>query len=81
MKKYRQNKNYFFEGIEQNEQMSKRHKKVVSAFHSLFGIPIDITSSIVGSKIRALTVEIKKYKSIIKKKGKKIYQNGIVSEN
>ena len=34
----------------------------------MFGIPIGITSSAMGLKIRAITAEIKKYKSIIKKK-------------
>ena len=36
-----------------------------SVFASLFGVPIGITSSAIGSKI---TAGIKKYKSIIKKK-------------
>ena len=43
----------------------------ISAFDLLFGIPIGITSSAVGLKICAITAEIKKYKSIIKKKKKK----------
>ena len=43
----------------------------ISAFALLFGIPIGITSSAVGLKICAITAEIKKYKSIIKKKKKK----------
>ena len=34
----------------------------------MFGIPIGITSSAMGLKIRAITSEIKKYKSIFKKK-------------
>ena len=36
-------------------------------FDSLVGIPIGITSSAIGLKICAITAEIKKYKSIIKK--------------
>ena len=40
----------------------------ISAFASLFGIPIGITSSAKGLKICAITAGIKKYKSIIKKK-------------
>ena len=36
---------------------------LVSAFASLVGIPIGITSSIVGLKICAMTEGIKKYKS------------------
>ena len=41
-----------------------------SAFASLFGISIGITSSAVVSKICAITAAIKKYKSIIKKSKK-----------
>ena len=86
-------RNYFLKEIEQNELMSKKHKKVcttlnyiehflilastitgcvsISAFASLIGIPIGITSSAIGLKICAITAGIKKYKSIIKKKKKK----------
>ena len=39
-------------------------------FTSLIGIPIAITSSAVGLKIYAISAEIKKYKSIIKKSKK-----------
>ena len=39
-----------------------------SAFASLFGVPIGITSSAIGLKICAITAVIKKYKSIVKKK-------------
>ena len=42
----------------------------VSSFASLVCISIEITSSAVGLKISAITAEIKKYKSIIKKKKK-----------
>ena len=42
-----------------------------SAFGSLFGIPIGITSSATGLTICAITAEIKKYKLIIKKKKNK----------
>ena len=38
-----------------------------SAFASLIGIPIGITSSAIGLKICAITAGIKKYKSTIKK--------------
>ena len=38
----------------------------ISAFTSMLGIPIEITSSAIGLKIRAITVGIKNYKSIIK---------------
>ena len=43
----------------------------ISAFASLVGIPIGITSSATGLRICAITAGIKKYKSIIKKKKKK----------
>ena len=43
----------------------------ISAFASLVGIPIGITSSAIGLKIRAIIAGIKKNKSIIKKKKKK----------
>ena len=47
----------------------------ISAFASLVGIPIGITSSAIGLKIWVITtvicVIIKKYKSIIKKKRKR----------
>ena len=86
-------RNYFLKEIEQNELMSKKHKKVcttlnyiehflilastitgcisISAFASLIGIPIGITSSAIGLKICAITARIKKYKSMIIKKKKK----------
>ena len=43
----------------------------ISAFASLIGIPIKITSSSMRLKICAVTAGIKKYMSIIKKKKKK----------
>ena len=43
----------------------------ISAFASLIGILIGIISTAIGLKIFAITVGIKKYKSIIKKKKKK----------
>ena len=43
----------------------------ISAFASVIGILIGITSSAVGLKICAITAGIKKHKSIIKKKKKK----------
>ena len=39
-----------------------------SAFASVVVIPIEITSSVIGLKICAITAGIKKHKSIIKKK-------------
>ena len=43
----------------------------ISAFASLLGVPIGITSSAIGLKICAIAASIKKYKSKIKKKKKK----------
>ena len=43
----------------------------ISAFASLVGTPIGITSSAIGLKFCAITAGIKKYKSIIKRKKKK----------
>ena len=44
----------------------------ISAFASLLGIPIGITSAVRGLKICAIAALIKKYKSLIKKKKKKL---------
>ena len=41
------------------------------SFASLLGIPIGITSYGIGLQLCAITAEIKKYKSTIKKKKKK----------
>ena len=46
----------------------------ISFFASLIGIPIGITRFAIGLKTCAITVGIKKYKSIIKKKKKKYYK-------
>ena len=43
----------------------------ISAFASLLGLPIGITSSVIELKICAITAGIKRYKSIIKKNKKK----------
>ena len=43
----------------------------ISAFASVIGIPLGITSSAVGLKVCVITARIKKYNSIIKKKKKK----------
>ena len=42
----------------------------ISAFASLVGIPVGITSSTVGLNICVITAAIKQYKSIIMKKGR-----------
>ena len=44
----------------------------VSAFSSLVGLPLVIKSSAVGLKICAIIAGIKKYKSIINKRGKRM---------
>ena len=83
-----------FKEINQNELLSKKHKKVcrvlkyidnllvlisiitgcvsISAFASLFGIPIGSASPAIGLKICAITEGIKKHKLIIKKNHDKI---------
>ena len=93
LKKIDETRNYFLKEIEQNELISKKHKKVCatlnyiehllilisritgcisfSYFAFLFGIPIGFTSSAIGLKIFAITTEVKKHKSIIKKTKKK----------
>ena len=43
---------------------------LISAFASLLGIPVGITSSAIGLKIFAIVAGIKKYKSITKEKKK-----------
>ena len=43
----------------------------ISAFASLLGIPIGITSSAIGLKLCVVAAGIKRFKSIIKKKKKK----------
>ena len=93
LKNLNETRNYLIEEINQNQLISKKHKKVcatlnyikhflilgstvtgsvsISAFASLVGIPIGITSSAIGLKIFVITAAIKKYKLIIKKKKKK----------
>ena len=45
----------------------------VSAFASLFGVPVGIRISVVGMEICAITAGIKRYKSIINKKKNKAW--------
>ena len=45
----------------------------ISSFASLFGIPTGVTGSAIELKICAITVGIRKYKAIIKKKKIKIW--------
>ena len=51
----------------------------ISAFTSLVGVPIGITSSAIGLKVCVITAGVKKYKSINKKK-KKIHDNIVLLE-
>ena len=44
----------------------------ISAFASLVGIPVGITSFAIGLKVCVISVQIKKYESIIKKKARSI---------
>ena len=102
LKNINKRRNYFVEDIDQNELMTKKHKKVcttlnyiehflilasvvtwcisISAFASLLGILVQKTGSAIWLKICVITAEIKKDKSIIKKK-KITWQNIIVSKN
>ena len=50
-------------------------------FASLLGIPIRITSPIIGLKTCAITAGIKKYKSIIKKKTKNHYKIELLAKS
>ena len=96
-------RNYFLKEIEQNELMSKKHKKVcttlnytdhflilassitgcisISAFASLMGIPIGITSSAIGLKVCAIAAGIKKYESIIKEKKRKHNKTALLEKS
>ena len=93
MKNSDETRNNLIEEINQNEFMSKQHKKVsttlnniehflllastitecvsISAFTSLVGISIGITSSAIGEKLCVITAEFKKYRLIIKVKKSK----------
>ena len=50
----------------------KKKRKYLNHVENLLFVLIDITRSAVGTKICAITAGIKKYKSIIKKKKKKL---------
>ena len=53
----------------------------ISAFGSLFGIPIRITSSAIGLRILAITAGIKMYKSIVKKKKNNHYKTVLLAKS
>ena len=67
LKNIHEARNYLIEEITRNELMNKKHKKIskitkcvsISAFASLIGIPIGITSSAIGLQICAITAGIK----------------------
>ena len=48
----------------------------ISAFASLIGIPVGITSSLATIKIGTITAGIKKYKSILQEKEEKLIKEG-----
>ena len=52
----------------------------ISAFASLIGIPIGITSSAIGLRICVIVAEIKNYKTIIKKKKKNLYKTVLLAK-
>ena len=52
----------------------------ISAFASLIGIPIGITSSAIGLRTCVIAAEIKNYKSIIKKKKKNLYKTVLLAK-
>ena len=53
----------------------------ISAFASLVGILIGVTSSATGLKVCAINSGIKKYKSMIKKKKKKYDKIGLLAKS
>ena len=81
VKNIEETRNYFYEEIEQNalnyiERSLTLASAVagcisISAFVSLFDIPVGITGSTIGLKFCMITAGIKKFKSIINKKKKK----------
>ena len=82
LKNIDETRNYLIEEINRNELVRNVEHSLILAstitgclsiftFASLVGIPIRITSSAIGLKIRAITTGVIKCKSIIKKKKKK----------
>ena len=53
----------------------------ISAFASLVSVPVIIVCSTVGIKICAATAGTKKYKSAVKEKKKKVWQNSVTTKN
>ena len=102
LKKINEIRNYLIEEWNQNELISKKHKKVcrvlyykhmliiistitgcvsISAFASLVGISIGISTSTIGVKICVITAGIKKYESINKKKRKKYDETVLLAKS
>ena len=70
LKEIHEKRNYLIEEINQNELISYNHRKVCESF---VGIPLGNASSAAAIKICKITVGIKKYMSIIKKKTKRTW--------
>ena len=83
LKKIDERRNYLIKEINQNELISKKHKKVCRVLNFIgdsliaiftvtgcVSISVGIASSAVGLKMWVITAGIKKYKSTIKKKRK-----------
>ena len=83
LKKIDERRNYLIKEINQNELISKKHKKVCRVLNFIgdsliaiftvtgcVSISVGIASSAVGLKMCVITAGIKKYKSTIKKKRK-----------
>ena len=82
LRKIDETRNYFIEEFKPNNFMSKKNEEVcmasnyiavtgcvlISTFASLVGVSIGIPSSANGLRLCGVTVVIKKYKTIIKKK-------------
>ena len=69
LRKIAETRDYLLEEIKHNYLMSEKYKKTCKYF-SLVCVPVCIRNSAVGINICAITVGIKKYNSIIKKKKK-----------
>ena len=88
LKRTNETRNYLIEEMI-NDLMNKKHKNACRNLYyssifffsfllsvvvfQLVGVPVGITSSAVELKLFAITAGIKKYKSIIEKKGKKAW--------
>ena len=76
-KKHKKVLYYFVRGLNYIEHLLISMSTVtgcvsISAFASLVGIPVGITSFAIGLKVCVISARIKKYESIIKKKARSI---------